>query len=91
MDAAPWFVKSIGRAAGVSLRRYLAIYSMIEALIVMLMPLSFMPIMTAFRAYGHGRSFWRWFGVGCALPYVSLFVVMFVVHRDEKRPALAGV
>lgn len=58
---------------------------MIEALIVILTPLFFMPLMTAFMASSHGRSFWRWFGVGCALPYVSLFVVMFVVHRDQKK------
>ena len=66
---------------------------MLEALIVILTPLFFMPLMTAFMAYNHGRSFWRWFGIGCGLPYVSLFVVMFVVHRDKKRltaaPAMA--
>ena len=61
---------------------------MIEALSVILTPLFFMPLMTAFMAYNHGRSFWRWFGIGCALPYVSLFVIMFVVHRNRKR--LAG-
>lgn len=44
-----------------------------------------MPLMTAFMVYNHGRSFWRWFGIGCALPYVSLSVIMFVVHRDCKR------
>lgn len=48
-----------------------------------------MPLMTGFMAYNHGRSFWRWFGIGCGLPYVSLFVIMFVVHRDKKKPALA--
>ncbi|MCI1189258.1 hypothetical protein MON38_17675 [Hymenobacter sp. DH14] len=58
---------------------------MLEALIVILTPLFFMPLMTAFMAYNHGRSFWRWFGIGCGLPYVSLFVIMFVVHRDKKR------
>ena len=55
-----------------------------EALIVILTPLFFMPLMTAFLAYNHGRSFWRWFDIGCGLPYVSLFVVMFVAHRDKK-------
>ena len=50
-----------------------------------------MPLMTAFMAYSHGRSFWRWFSVGCALPYVSLFVIMFVVHRDKKKLAAVAV
>ena len=58
---------------------------MLEALVAILTPLFFMPLMTAFMAYNHGRSFWRWFGIGCALPYVSLFVIMFVVHRDRNR------
>ena len=44
-----------------------------------------MPLMTAFITYNHGRSFWRWFGVGCALPYGSLFVIMFVMHCDRKK------
>ena len=60
---------------------------MIEVLIAILTPLFFMPLMTAFMAYNHGRAFWRWFGLGCVLPYVSLFVIMFVVHRDRKNLA----
>ncbi len=62
---------------------------MIEVLTAVLGPLFFMPLMTAFMAYSHERSFWRWFGVGCALPYFSLFAIMFVVYRDKKRPVPA--
>ena len=58
---------------------------MLEALVVILTPLFFMLLMTAFMVYG--RPFWRWFGIGCVLPYVSLFVVMFVGYHDKKsRP-----
>ena len=60
---------------------------MLEALGAILSILFFMPLITAFMAYNHGRSFWRWFGIGCLLPYLSLFVIMFVVHRDQKNPA----
>ena len=67
---------------------YVRLFPMLEALIVVLTPLFFMPLMTAFMAYNHGRSFWRWFGIGCLLPYVSLFVIMFVVYRDRRKPAL---
>ena len=63
---------------------------MIEILVAILTPLFFMPLITAFMAYNHGRSFWRWFGVGCGLPYVSLFVIMFVVHRDRKKLTVAA-
>ena len=66
-------------------------FTVLEALVVILTPLFFMPLMTAFMAYSHGRSFWRWFSVGCALPYVSLFVIMFVVHRDKKKLAAVAV
>ena len=58
---------------------------MLEALVVILVPLFFRPLMTAFIAYNRGRSFWRWFGLGCGLPDGSLFVLMFVVPRDQKR------
>ncbi len=58
---------------------------MVEALIVILAPLLFMPLMTAFMAYSHDRRFWRWFAVGSTLPYISLFIVMFVVYRDKKK------
>ena len=58
---------------------------MIEVLVSILTPLFFMSLMTDYTDYSHGCSFWRWFDVGCALPYVSLFVIMFVVYRDKKR------
>lgn len=56
---------------------------MLEALAVVLTPLFFMPLVMAFVTYNHGRSFGRWFGLGCGVPDGSLFVVMFVLHRDQ--------
>ncbi len=58
---------------------------MLEALIVLAAPLLFLPTMTGYYAYSHGRSFWRWFLVGCGLPFVSLLLVAAVVHRDQRR------
>lgn len=58
---------------------------MIELLTVILAPLLFMPTMTAYYAYSHGRSFWRWFLIGFGLPYGSLLLVAWVVHRDQRR------
>lgn len=58
---------------------------MLELLIILLAPLLFLPTMTGYYAHSHGRSFWRWFLVGCGLPFFSLLVVAGVVHRDQRR------
>ncbi|SFP71736.1 hypothetical protein [Hymenobacter arizonensis] len=39
--------------------------------------LVFAPI-TGYIASSHGRSFWRWFGLGIILPFASVFVALFV-------------
>jgi len=50
---------------------------------VVLTPLFFVLLATAFMAASHGRPFWRWFG--WRMPYLSLFVV----HHDKTRLAVA--
>jgi high-affinity Fe2+/Pb2+ permease len=64
--------------------------SLIKTLIVLVAAaLVFAPI-TAYIASSHGRSFWRWFGVGMVLPFVSVFVAVFMAIRSqqaEKRAA----
>lgn len=59
---------------------------MLEALVVLSAPLLFLPTLTGYYAHRHGRSFWRWFLVGCGLPFISLLVAAVVVHRDQRRP-----
>ena len=56
-----------------------------EVIIGLLWPLLFMPTVTGYMATSHGRSFWRWFGIGCALPYLSLLLITYVVYRDQRR------
>ena len=56
-----------------------------EILIGLLSPLLFMPTVTGYMATSHGRSFWRWFGIGFALPYLSLLLISYVVYRDQRR------
>ena len=56
---------------------------MVEVLMVVLTPLFFVLLATAFMAASHGRPFWRWFG--WRMPYLSLFVV----HHDKTRLAVA--
>ena len=58
---------------------------MVEVLIVLLSPLLFLPGLTGYMAHGNGRSFWRWFTIGCCLPYVSLIIITIVVYCDQRR------
>jgi len=44
--------------------------------------LVFAPI-TGYIAYNYGRSFWRWFGIGLLLPFVSVFIALFMAMRDR--------
>lgn len=64
---------------------------MLELLIILLAPLLFLPTMTGYYAHSHGRSFWRWFLVGCGLPFFSLLLVAAVVHRDQRRRRVLGL
>jgi hypothetical protein len=60
--------------------------------ILMVAALVFAPI-TAYIASSHGRSFWRWFGLGMVLPFLSVFVAIFMAIRAqlaEKKAADFG-
>jgi MFS family permease len=39
--------------------------------------------LTGYIADSHGRSFWRWFGLGAILPFVSVFVVLLVAMCSQ--------
>ena len=51
--------------------------------------LVFAPI-TGYIAYNYGRSFWRWFGLGLLLPFVSVFIALFMAMRDRLAEERAG-
>jgi len=60
-------------------------------LILLVSALVFAPI-TGYIAASHGRSFWRWFGLGIILPFVSVFVAVFMAVRTqmaEKKARLS--
>ena len=44
--------------------------------------LVFAPI-TGYIAYNYGRSFWLWFGLGLVVPFVSVFIILFVAMREQ--------
>ncbi len=46
------------------------------------------PTISGYYAYTHGRSFWLWFGIGCALPIISYFILLMLpdkTHPLEKE------
>ena len=46
------------------------------------------PLITAFFARSLGRPFWRWFGIGCILPFVSVIILWFLPEvKEEDRAA----
>ena len=47
---------------------------------------SFIPILTGYCAYSHGRSFWLWFALGWGLPIISFFLLLALVAQDELNP-----
>ncbi len=58
----------------------------IDMLLVMAVAISFIPIMTGYCAYSHGRSFWLWFALGWLLPIVSFLLLLALVARDQLDP-----
>jgi len=58
-------------------------------LIILVSALVFAPI-TGYIAYNYGRSFWRWFGLGMVLPFVSVFIVLFMAMREQLAEERAG-
>lgn len=51
-------------------------------LIVAVSALVFAPI-TAYIAASYGRPFWRWYGLGIVLPFISVFVALFLAMREQ--------
>ncbi len=58
----------------------------IDMLLVMVVALSFIPIMTGYCAASRGRSFWLWFALGWLLPIVSFLLLFALIARDELDP-----
>ncbi len=43
------------------------------------------PAITAYFAYSHGRSFWLWFAIGCILPILSNFIIIYFCWKEAVR------
>jgi hypothetical protein len=53
---------------------------------MLLVAISFIPIMTGYCAASRGRSFWLWFALGWLLPIVSFLLLFALIARDELNP-----
>lgn len=49
--------------------------------------LFFVPLTSAFFARSLGRPFWMWFGIGCILPIISIFILWFLPEVKEENRA----
>ena len=58
----------------------------VDMLLVVVVALSFIPIMTGYCAASRGRSFWLWFALGWLLPIVSFLLLFALIARDELDP-----
>lgn len=43
------------------------------------------PTITAYFAYSYGRSFWRWFAIGCMLPILANFIIVYICRKEAVR------
>jgi hypothetical protein len=44
-----------------------------------------LPLITAFFARSMNRPFWIWFGIGCVLPIISVFILFFLPDKSIKE------
>ena len=58
----------------------------IDMILAMVVAISFVPIMTGYCAYSHGRSFWLWFALGWLLPFVSFMLLFALIAREQLDP-----
>ena len=57
--------------------------SIIRLLLVFTVSLLVFAPITGYIAYNYQRSFWRWFVLGLVLPFVSVFIILFVAMREQ--------
>ena len=58
----------------------------VDMIFVMVVAISFIPILTGYCAQSRGRSFWLWFALGWLLPLVSFFLLFALIAHDELNP-----
>jgi len=46
------------------------------------------PAVVGYTASSYGRSFWKWFGIGMALPIISHIILYILISKDIKKKKL---
>jgi MFS family permease len=62
----------------------------LEIILVMVGALVLFAPITGYIAASYGRSFWRWYLIGLLLPFVSMFVAIFMAIRSRMAEEKAG-
>ena len=57
---------------------------LIDVALLMLAFLLSIPAITGYFAHCYGRSFWRWFAIGCLFPVVAQVILAFLCHREAQ-------
>ena len=64
---------------------------LIDVALVLLAFLLSIPAITGYFAHCYGRSFWKWFVIGCFLPVIAQVILAFLCHkaaqREQQRPS----
>lgn len=47
--------------------------------------ITFVPMTTAFFARSLGRPFWKWFAIGCVLPFISVIILFFIDKPRQEQ------
>ena len=68
-----------------------SVFVLLRLLLIFGMSLLVFAPITGYIAYSYGRSFWRWFGFGLAVPFFSVFVALFVAIRTRAAEDRAGL
>ena len=58
---------------------------LIDIAFLMLAFLLSIPAITGYFAHCYGKSFWRWFAIGCFLPVIAQVVLALLCHRDARK------
>ena len=59
---------------------------LIDLLFGALCALLWLPLVTGYCAYSHGRSFWLWFTLGLLLPGLSFVALLGLLWQEQRNP-----
>lgn len=58
---------------------------LIDIALVFLAFLFSIPAVTGYFAYSHGKSFWKWFFIGCMIPIIANFLIAYLCRKEALK------